>query len=94
MWLTYGLFPAMIAARGEMRMDAFDAMHRTYTSAFTAQMLLLLGVAALTAWMHLHRSLPLRRPTTDDGRPTLAPEDAGVDRRESSPLPVQETAAR
>ncbi|HEU4754572.1 MAG TPA: hypothetical protein VFU47_15795 [Armatimonadota bacterium] len=55
-WLAFGMFPQMLALREQGRMDAFDALHRTYSSLYSAQALLLLAVAGLTAWMHLDRA--------------------------------------
>lgn len=51
-WVTFVLYPQMVAARAAGVGADFDAMHRTYSMAFQAQLVLLLGVAALTAWMH------------------------------------------
>lgn len=51
-WMVVGLFPDMNSARSQKNMDAFDVLHHTSSNAFLAQAVLLLGVAALTAWMH------------------------------------------
>jgi len=62
-WLAFLLFPQMMAARAGGQVAAFDAMHHQYTHATQAQLLILLGVTALTAWLHLDRgpdSLPRR----------------------------------
>ncbi|HVF10485.1 MAG TPA: DUF4149 domain-containing protein [Abditibacteriaceae bacterium] len=55
-WLEYSLFPRMNAFRSQEQMDAFDDLHQTSTVAFQSQMVLLLGIVALTGWMHLDRS--------------------------------------
>jgi hypothetical protein len=52
-WLTFSLYPQMIAARDTGQMRVFDTLHHTYTRAFSVQLLLLLGVAVLTALLHL-----------------------------------------
>jgi uncharacterized membrane protein len=54
--LTFVLFPRMMEAQAAGRFDLFDGMHRAYSSGFQAQLLLLLGAAALTGWLHLDRS--------------------------------------
>ena len=54
-WLEYSLFPRMNVLRSQEQMDAFDKLHRISTMAFQAQMIMLLGVVALTGWMDLHR---------------------------------------
>jgi hypothetical protein len=51
-WLTFSLYPQMLQARGAGDMALFDRLHRTYSTGFSLQMLLLLGVIVLTAWMH------------------------------------------
>jgi len=53
-WMQYSLFPQMGAARTGDQMDVFDNLHKTSTGAFQVQMVLLLGIAALTGWMHLN----------------------------------------
>jgi uncharacterized membrane protein len=50
-WLSFSVYPEMFAARARGDMEPFEAMHRMSTMAFQAQMVLLLGVAALTGWM-------------------------------------------
>lgn len=55
-WSLFSLFPQMMDAQAAGRMDAFDAVHETYSTGFEAQVLLLLGVAALTGWLHLDRT--------------------------------------
>lgn len=57
-WVTFGLYPQMVTAREAGQMAAFDAMHHTYTTAFSAQVLLLLTGMVLTAWMQLDGSVP------------------------------------
>jgi hypothetical protein len=64
-WLTWGLYPQLLAARAAGRMDLFDTLHRTYTTGFTVQMVLLLSAAALTAWLHLDRGA---RPAPEETR--------------------------
>ena len=55
-WMQYSLFPQMGAARTQDQMNVFDKLHQTSTGAFQVQMILLLGIAALTGWMHLDRT--------------------------------------
>lgn len=54
-WLTFGLYPQLLAARASGEMALFDRLHKTYTAAFSLQMLLLLGVMGLTAFLDLAR---------------------------------------
>jgi len=55
-WMVFSIFPQMQAAREMKQMEMFDILHHTSSNAFLAQAVLLLGVAALTSWMHLDRS--------------------------------------
>ncbi|MFN3652499.1 MAG: DUF4149 domain-containing protein [Armatimonadota bacterium] len=55
-WLTFVYYPQLVTARAAGDTATFDAFHRTYSTAFQAQMVLLFGVIALTGWMHLFRS--------------------------------------
>lgn len=55
-YLATQLYPQMMAARAAGDLATFDVMHHTYSRGFSGQMVLLLGVAALTAWVHLDRS--------------------------------------
>jgi uncharacterized membrane protein len=59
-YLATQLYPRMMSARAAGDLASFDVMHHTYSRGYSGQMVLLLGVAALTAWLHLDRS-PLRR---------------------------------
>jgi hypothetical protein len=68
-WLMFSLFPQMMAARAAGRMGVFDSMHRTYSNGFSIQLVLLLGVAALTGWLHLDR-VPLFNLTPAFGHPS------------------------
>lgn len=54
-WVTFALYPELVRLRTSGEMVTFDQMHRTYSLAFQAQLLLLLGVTGLTGWMHLGR---------------------------------------
>lgn len=60
-WLTFGMFPQLLAAKAQGQMALFDRLHHTYSLGFQAQMVLLLGVAALTAYLHLDRTPHARR---------------------------------
>jgi hypothetical protein len=53
LWLAFGLFPRMFDLRGQMQMDAFDALHHTATRALQMEALLLVGAAAVTAAAHV-----------------------------------------
>jgi uncharacterized membrane protein len=65
-WLSAAVYPEMFAARARGDMATFEPLHKASTTAFQAQMVLLLGVAALTAWMHPgERGGPLKQ----DGGP-------------------------
>jgi hypothetical protein len=55
-YLATQLYPKMMAARAAGDLAAFDEMHHLYSRGYSGQMVLLLGVAALTAWLHLDRS--------------------------------------
>lgn len=55
-WMVFGIFPQMEAARSLKNMAVFDVLHHTSSNAFLAQAVLLLGVAALTAWLHAVRA--------------------------------------
>lgn len=55
LWVTLVLYPELIRLRDSGQMTTFDQIHRTYSSAFQAQLILLFGVAGLTGWMHLDR---------------------------------------
>lgn len=50
-WLSFSLFPQLMAARDAGNAEAFKAMHETYSTGFKLQMLLLLATAAVTAWI-------------------------------------------
>ena len=54
-WLTFGLYPQVLAARAGGPMELFDRLHKTYTGAFSVQMLLLLAVMGLTALLDVSR---------------------------------------
>ncbi len=54
-WLTFGLYPEMLTLRAQERMPEFDRLHVTYGLGFRIEAYLLLGIAALTAWLHLDR---------------------------------------
>jgi hypothetical protein len=56
LYLQFGLLPEMLHARDSGDMSAFDALHKTSSHLFSAQLLLLVTVAALTSWMHLDLS--------------------------------------
>ena len=56
LWVTFGLYPELVRLRVSGEMVSFDQMHRTYSTAFQGQLVLLLGVAALTGWMHLGKT--------------------------------------
>lgn len=74
-WVTFALYPELVRLRTSGEMVTFDQMHRTYSTAFQAQLLLLLGVTALTGWMHLGRersSLPEPEPRAGTVRATGA----------------------
>ena len=55
-YLATQLYPQMMAARASGDFATFDFMHHTYSRGYSGQMVLLLGVAALTAWLHLDRT--------------------------------------
>jgi uncharacterized membrane protein len=55
-YLATQLYPKMMAARVAGDLATFDEMHHTYSRGYSGQMVLLLGVAALTAWLHVDRS--------------------------------------
>jgi len=68
-WLTFALFPQMLQARDGGDMDVFRSMHKTYSSGFSAQLLLLLAVAALTGWLDLDRApRPMAAPAVAETR--------------------------
>lgn len=52
-YVTVALYPQMLEIRQAGDMQAFDALHHTYSAWFRGQLALLLGVTALTGWMHL-----------------------------------------
>lgn len=54
-WVTFALYPELIRLRDSGEMTPFDQIHRTYSTAFQVQLVLLLAVAGLTGWMHLTR---------------------------------------
>ena len=69
-WLTFSMFPQMEAARNAGQMDVVDTLHKTYSGAYWAQLILLMTGAALTGWMHLD----LRAEhSTSAPRPSEAP---------------------
>lgn len=53
LYLQFGLLPEMLHLRDGGDMPGFDALHKTSSHLFSAQLLLLVTVAALTSWMHL-----------------------------------------
>jgi hypothetical protein len=55
-YLATQLYPQMMAARAAGDLASFDLMHHTYSRGYSGQMVLLLGVAAITAWLHIDRS--------------------------------------
>jgi len=50
-WLSYSLFPQLLAARETGNTEVFKAMHETYSNGFKFQMVMLLATAAMTAWI-------------------------------------------
>ncbi len=54
-WLTFGVYEQMLGLRAAGDMQAFDGLHRLYSSVYLAQGVLILTVMALTNWMHLDR---------------------------------------
>ncbi len=67
-WAAFSLMPPMLAAQAAGRMDVFDPMHHTYSTVFRLQLVLLLGVAALTGWLHLDRTPHGARAGAGHGR--------------------------
>ena len=65
LWMQYSLFPRMAVARAQGQMDVFDNLHQTSTFAFQSQMFLLLGIAALTGWLHLNTEKKPQHVNTD-----------------------------
>lgn len=55
-WLTFGLYPEMLALRAQEEMTRFDRLHQTYGLGFRIEAFLLLAIAALTAWLHLDQT--------------------------------------
>jgi hypothetical protein len=59
------MMPRMQAARAANDMELFQALHKSASHGFSAQMLLLLAVAALTAWLEAgKRTDAAPHPTT------------------------------
>lgn len=54
-WLTFSLYPEMLTLRAQEQMPQFDQLHDLYGLGFRVVAFLLLGVAGLTAWLHLDR---------------------------------------
>jgi hypothetical protein len=69
-WTTFGLYPELVRTRSAGEMTAFDQLHHTYSFAFQGQLLLLVTVAALTAWMHLDRDASAAHESQSDTLPT------------------------
>jgi hypothetical protein len=69
-WLTFSLFPQMMEARAAGQTGLFDTLHKTYSAAYSAQALLLLGVMMLTGRAQLDRT---RSRTTEEAEPSPPP---------------------
>lgn len=72
-WVTFGLYPQMVQARSAGQMGGFDQMHHTYSAAFQAQLILLLGIAALTALIHVRESHAPARSQSPTAQPAPTP---------------------
>jgi uncharacterized membrane protein len=66
-YLATQLYPKMMAARASSDFATFDEMHHTYSRGYSGQMVLLLGVAALTAWLHMDRRDALKSAPNPNG---------------------------
>lgn len=61
-WLSFSLYPAMMAAKAAGQADVFMTMHKTYNSGFMVQLVCLLAVAALTAWLEAGKRITQETP--------------------------------
>jgi hypothetical protein len=73
-WLSFSLFPQLMAAREAGNTEVFKAMHETYSNGFKLQMFLLLATAALTAWIEHGKQVGAASPAnaTAYGKPAAA----------------------
>ena len=61
-WLAFSLYPAMLAAKAAGQTEVFQSMHKTSSSGFQIQLLLLLAVAGLTAWLEAGKRITQDAP--------------------------------
>jgi hypothetical protein len=61
-WLALSLYPAMMAAKAAGQADVFKSMHSTYNTGFMVELVCLLAVAGLTAWLEAGKRISQEAP--------------------------------
>lgn len=61
-WLALSLYPQMLAAKAAGQADVFKSMHQTYNLGFMVQLLALLAISGLTAYLEAGKRVSTEAP--------------------------------
>lgn len=62
-WLAFSLYPQMLAAKAAGQTEVFRAMHKTYSSGFMVQLICLLAISGLTAYLEAGKRVAKEAPS-------------------------------
>ena len=62
-WLAFFLYPALLEAKAVGQTDVFKALHKTYNTGFMVQLVTLLAISGLTAWLEAGKRITQEAPT-------------------------------